>query len=127
MPWARGGPVDSIRRGMWARIRNPQKGQDCPSTKQKPGPKGDAGGINLVNALLLDLDGTLLDIDFRNFMGEYLAGTASRFADHMPEETFQQQLLASTGAMLFNDDPNKTVLEAFLHDFGKNAPLPPDA
>lgn len=81
----------------------------------------------MVNALLLDLDGTLLDIDFRNFMGEYLAGTASRFADHMPEETFQQQLLASTGAMLFNDDPNKTVLEAFLHDFGKNAPLPPDA
>lgn len=81
----------------------------------------------MINALLLDLDGTLLDIDFRNFMQEYLAGTASYFADDIPPDVFQRQLLASTGAMLFNDEPGRTVLDAFFHDFGGKVPLPEDA
>lgn len=81
----------------------------------------------MTKALLLDLDGTLLDIQFDHFMRDYLTGTSSYFSDVIPPEKFQQQLLASTGAMLFNDDPKRSVEEAFFEDFGSALPLPDDA
>lgn len=80
----------------------------------------------MFKALLLDMDGTLLDINFSDFMGEYLAGISARFADKIQPEQFEQQLLASTGAMLFNKS-ERTVEEAFLHDFNASLPLPDDA
>lgn len=85
------------------------------------------GGFSLTKALLLDLDGTLLDLNFEAFFQDYLAGTAAAFADKIAPETFQRQLIASTGAMLFNDDPDLTVEEAFFRDFGSVVPLPDDA
>lgn len=80
-----------------------------------------------IEAILLDLDGTLLDIDFAGFMREYVTMLASRFEDHMPPAAFQRQLFASTRAMIFNDHPERTVLDAFLADFAQSAPLPGDA
>ena len=45
----------------------------------------------MVKALLCDLDGTLLDIDFNGFMREYLTDVSRRFADCIPPERFQRQ------------------------------------
>lgn len=80
-----------------------------------------------IEALLLDLDGTLLDIDFRSFMNEYVATLAAKFADVIPVDVFGRQLFESTRAMIFNAEPNRTTLEAFLEDFTAHVPLPDDA
>ncbi|MBO8141461.1 MAG: HAD family phosphatase [Firmicutes bacterium] len=81
----------------------------------------------MIEALLVDLDGTLLDIDFDGFMRDYLAGLTARFADCAPPERFQRQLLASMWAMIHNNDPDRTVLDAFLEDFSRSLPLPENA
>lgn len=80
-----------------------------------------------IKALLCDLDGTLLDIDFPAFMRAYVAGLAQRFADCIPPQRFQEQLLESIQAMILNNRPGRTVLQAFLDDFGQALPLPADA
>lgn len=80
-----------------------------------------------IEALLLDLDGTLLDIDFRSFMDEYVTTMAAKFTDVIPVDVFRQQLFESTRAMIFNAEPNRTTLEAFLADFSAHVPLPDDA
>lgn len=80
-----------------------------------------------IKALLFDLDGTLLDIDFRSFLDEYSTTVAQRFTDVAPVEVFKRQLFLSTRAMIFNDKPGRTILQAFLDDFGAVVPLPDDA
>lgn len=80
-----------------------------------------------VKALLLDLDGTLLDIDFHAFLDEYAATVAARFTDVAPVDVVKRQLFLSTRAMIFNDRPGRTTLQAFLEDFNAVIPLPDDA
>jgi len=80
-----------------------------------------------IKALLFDLDGTLLDIDFRSFLDEYATTVAQRFADVAPVDVFKRQLFLSTRAMIFNDKPGRTTLQAFLDDFTAALPLPDDA
>lgn len=81
----------------------------------------------MVKAMLFDLDGTLLNIDFGSFMSEYVTTLAGYFADEIPPENFQRQLFRSTRAMIFNDRPGRTTLDAFLEDFGAAVPWPDDA
>jgi len=81
----------------------------------------------VIKAILCDLDGTLLDINFHDFMREYVTGVARYFADCIPPARFQKELVASLEAMIVNDVPGRTVLQAFLDDFGQRVPLPPDA
>lgn len=80
-----------------------------------------------IEAILFDLDGTLLDIDFGSFMNEYVSTMAGHFADEIPPDDFRRQLFQSTRAMIFNDRPGRTILDAFLEDFGAALPLPDDA
>ncbi|HEY8417028.1 MAG TPA: HAD family hydrolase [Limnochordales bacterium] len=81
----------------------------------------------MVKALLCDLDGTLLDIDFHGFMRDYVVGVSRYFADCIPPERFQRELVASIEAMILNDVPNRTILQAFMDTFSQRVPLPPDA
>lgn len=81
----------------------------------------------MVKALLCDLDGTLLDIDFNGFMREYLTDVSRRFADCIPPERFQRQVLASMSAAVAKTDTDRTMLQAFMEDFSRALPLPPDA
>lgn len=78
----------------------------------------------MIKALLLDLDNTLLDINFDGFMQEYIQRIAKRFANTVPAEELQKQLLASTRAMVENADPERTVLQAFIDDFFPALQLP---
>ena len=71
----------------------------------------------MVNVLLLDLDGTLLDIDMDVFLKEYMGALAARFSSLMPPKEFIARLWESTGAMAGNVDPSVTNREAFNRHF----------
>lgn len=64
-----------------------------------------------MKAMLFDLDGTLLPIDFGQFLSEYLKRIAAYCSGLVEPEKFTQALLAATGVMLRNQGPhsNETV------------------
>jgi len=71
----------------------------------------------LYDAVLFDLDGTLLGLDIDQFLGEYLAALVPWIEDKVPPRKFTSQLMASTRVMVENTDPAKTNREVFLADF----------
>jgi FMN phosphatase YigB (HAD superfamily) len=72
-------------------------------------------------ALLFDLDGTLINFDWNRFVKEYLASASKFFEDLIPDkEKFYKQLLKSTQFMEKNDDGSTTTLEDFYIDFCPN-------
>lgn len=71
----------------------------------------------MIKAVLFDMDGTLLDIDFGGFLDEYMKGAVARFPDVGPTEEVARQLVASTIAMIKNEEPSRTILDAFVDDF----------
>ncbi len=81
----------------------------------------------MIKALLLDLDNTLLDIDFDRFMQEYVQLVGRRFAGTVSLEDFRRQLFASTRVMMENEYPARTVLQAFIDDFFPVLRLPASA
>jgi len=69
-------------------------------------------------ALLFDLDGTLIDFDFREFIKIYLGAASQFFLDLIPNpEKFYQELMKSTDVMETADNDNTTSLDDFLLDF----------
>lgn len=81
----------------------------------------------MIKALLLDMDGTLIDIDFGGFLDEYMRRVVARFPDAGQPEDVGQQLVSSTIAMIKNQDPKRTVLQAFIDDFFPALGLPSEA
>lgn len=71
----------------------------------------------MIEALLLDLDGTLLDNDIQAFLQVYLARLSRAMAPWVPPEVLVPQLLRSTSVMLANQDPARTLRETFAADF----------
>lgn len=71
----------------------------------------------MIDALLLDLDGTLLDNDIDAFLQAYLKTLSRHMASWVPPERLVPQLLYSTNAMLANQDPARTLRQAFAADF----------
>lgn len=71
----------------------------------------------MIEALLLDLDGTLLDNDIQAFLPVYLARLSRSMAPWVEPDRLVPQLLASTQAMLANEDPARTLRQAFAGDF----------
>jgi HAD superfamily hydrolase (TIGR01549 family) len=70
-----------------------------------------------LRALLFDLDGTLLPIDTDQFIASYVKKLAGYVAHLVDPEVFVKQLMASTYAMINNDEDHKTNREVFEHDF----------
>lgn len=72
-----------------------------------------------LDAVLFDLDGTLLPMDTDEFMKQYLHLVSSEMAVLMPPKQFISSLLAATGDMITNQDPMRTNQEVFLDSFFK--------
>lgn len=80
----------------------------------------------MVKTLLFDLDGTLLDVDMEVFLPAYLKALAPRVARALPPQRFVADLLASTEAMVCNEDPSRTNQQVFLEDFFGRTGLKPE-
>ncbi len=71
----------------------------------------------LLQAVLFDLDGTLLRVDTAEFMTEYLREVGRAVSPVVDPGRFIDALLASTEAMRANRDPSVTNAQAFWADF----------
>lgn len=74
-------------------------------------------------ALLIDLDGTLLQIDLLRFIPAYIEALAKRFAKHLQPEKFTQNLLAATRATIESNEPALTNETVFYDDFCRRLAL----
>ncbi len=81
--------------------------------------------MSRIEALLLDLDGTLLDLDIEAFLPHYLAALAPWISPWLEPGDFIRHLLASTGAMMANTDPARTNQDVFMADFFGRTGLDP--
>ena len=70
-------------------------------------------------AILFDLDGTLLDSNMENFLPHYFSRLAARVAHLAPPKVFIAHLLAATEHMLANDGraTNEAVFSAAFYPF----------
>ena len=80
----------------------------------------------MLKTLLLDLDGTLLDVDMEVFLPAYLKALTPRVEGVLPPHKFIRDLMASTEVMVRNEDPSRTNEEVFWTDFSARTGLDPD-
>lgn len=78
-------------------------------------------------AVLFDLDGTLLDIDMDRFLPEYIGGMAEALASHTDPEQFPLWVQAATGAVLLDTEPGRTNEQVFWEAFAGQSGLEPAA
>jgi HAD superfamily hydrolase (TIGR01549 family) len=71
----------------------------------------------VIDAVLFDLDGTLLHNDMERFMRCYLQALSSRLAGYMPPQEFVRVLLAATDRMLLDANSCVTNEQAFQRAF----------
>jgi len=71
----------------------------------------------VIRAVLFDMDGTLLPLDIDEFFVRYTALLSKRFTDIAPPREFIGHLMSSTAKMMANDDPSRTLMQAFWDDF----------
>ncbi len=77
---------------------------------------GKKEGFNL-QAVLFDLDGTLLNLDIDEFFPRYLKKLSQKLSHLMEPEKFIDHLMVATRAMLENTDPGKTNQDVFMETF----------
>ncbi len=70
----------------------------------------------MLRALLFDLDGTLLPLEFNEFIPGYFAELSRKFSDLFPDGNLPALITASTDAMVFNDG-SQSNSDAFWSDF----------
>lgn len=70
-----------------------------------------------LQAVLFDLDGTLLDLDMDRFLPVYLDALGRFLSDHLPPDTLVEAVMAATSAMIADVDPEVTNEQAFWRDF----------
>lgn len=78
----------------------------------------------MIRAVLLDLDGTLLDTRLDQFIPQYIRAFAVYMSPWMPAETFQEALMAGTRAMVANHDVRETNAQVFWRAFNARSPIP---
>lgn len=69
------------------------------------------------DALLVDLDDTLLSNDMERFVPAYLKSLGEHLAHRFPPDVLVAALLRGTQAMLDNRDPRRTLRQAFAEVF----------
>ena len=72
---------------------------------------------NQYKALLLDLDGTLLDIDLDKFVIAYIDALSLKFSDYISRDKFAMHLFGATSVMVEDNDPSKKNKTVFYEDF----------
>lgn len=85
----------------------------------------DEGGR--IDTLLLDLDGTLLDIDMMAFLRRYFALLAPRFPTAGSGERFRHLMLGAVRRMMDNLDPALRLDGIFLEEIAEGLGEEPDA
>ncbi|WP_134219932.1 HAD family hydrolase [Pelotomaculum sp. FP] len=75
------------------------------------------GDVEVLQVVLFDLDGTLLPMDHRKFMNEYLKELSLFVRPVIEPDAFKQALMASTSAMAANNSLVFTNEEVFWKDF----------
>ncbi|NLM47119.1 MAG: HAD family hydrolase [Firmicutes bacterium] len=80
----------------------------------------------MIEAVLLDLDGTLLDVDMDGFLDRYFEKLAQHLDGFVDPASFRENLWASTEVMIRNTDPGKTNKEVFIEHFYTWIPHPHD-
>jgi HAD superfamily hydrolase (TIGR01549 family) len=76
----------------------------------------------MIEAILFDLDGTLLGNDIDRFIRRYLHDLSLAMADFMPPEEFTRHLWAATGRTVENLDPELTNETVFRMAFDELSP-----
>jgi len=76
----------------------------------------------MINTLLFDLDGTLLQVDTDLFVSKYLQALASKIEGMVDPKLFIDHLLKATDIMIHNGDSRKTNQEVFWEAFLPNIP-----
>lgn len=79
--------------------------------------KLEPAAVRRYDALLIDLDGTLLKLDPVQFIPAYLEALAKRFSDRLPPERFAHHLLAATKITIESEDSGRTNEAVFYADF----------
>jgi len=73
----------------------------------------------LIQAILFDLEGTLINVDTAAFMRNYLGILAPRFAHLLSPDKFSKQLLKSMEVTRSDPKPGQTNMQTFYDDFSK--------
>jgi len=81
----------------------------------------------MLQAVLLDLDDTLLGNDINQFLGRYFPLVARHMSHLMEPEEFVRHLLSSTQVMMTDGDPERTNQDVFWADFCARTGLERDA
>ncbi len=71
----------------------------------------------MIKAVLVDLDGTLLENNNEKFLAAYMRSLGDYLSDVAPPERIVQELLAGTRAMVENNDPTRTLQSVFAAHF----------
>jgi FMN phosphatase YigB (HAD superfamily) len=71
----------------------------------------------MIKAVLIDLDGTLLENNQEKFLAEYLRILGDYLSDIAPAERIARELLAGTRAMVESNDPTRTLRDVFASRF----------
>jgi len=74
----------------------------------------------MIQAILFDLDGTLIDDSVDTFIPAYFRALTKKVAHLVPPDKFIAQLQASTRAMVSNTDSTRTMAQVFAADFFPN-------
>jgi FMN phosphatase YigB (HAD superfamily) len=75
-------------------------------------------------AILFDMDGTLIDDTMDTFLPPYFAAMTRKLAHLIPPDQLIAQLTASTRAMVANADPTRTLEQVFAADFFPKLGIP---
>lgn len=73
----------------------------------------------MIQAILFDLEGTLINVNMADFMRNYLGILAPRFANLLSPDKFSKQLLRCLEASQSNPKPEQTNIQTFYDDFSK--------
>lgn len=76
-----------------------------------------------INTVLLDLDGTLLQVDLNVLIPTYINKLSSFFSDLVDPKLLSSSLYATTRITVENQDPKRTNEEVFFEDFTRRINL----
>ncbi|HHV78397.1 MAG TPA: HAD family hydrolase [Firmicutes bacterium] len=79
-----------------------------------------------MQAILFDLDGTLLPVDTMKFVSKYFKAVAAWFTHLFPPDQFQRLLWKAVSVMIETSHPKETNAEAFVRAFQDVTRLAPE-
>lgn len=71
----------------------------------------------MLKAVLFDLDGTLLHMEWEEFFRGYISRLSARLAPYIEPQVFTKHLMDATEAMIRSQDPHTTNQEVFVREF----------